>query len=166
MAERGALYQQTIVDHARNPRNFRAMDNASARAEGHNPLCGDHLSIYVRIEGDRLADVAFTGSGCAISKSSASLMTTVLPGKTRTEAMAIFAQFLQMITVAPGNTAEGGCATLPGEEGGCATFSGELETLEALRSVREYPVRVKCATLAWHTLAAAIEGGSQTVTTE
>ena len=150
MTDKRALYDQVIVDHNKSPRNFREMQNATGSARGHNPLCGDILTVYVRMEGDRIADVSFTGSGCAISKSSASIMTSVVKGKTRQEAGDLFVKFHRMVTSDPND----------------ATPAEDLGKLEALRGVREYPVRVKCATLAWHALAAAIEGNDRTVRTE
>ena len=150
MTDKRALYDQVIVDYNKSPRNFREMQNATGSAHGHNPLCGDILTVYVRMEGDRIADVSFTGSGCAISKSSASIMTSVVKGKTRQEAGDLFVKFHRMVTSDPND----------------ATPAEDLGKLEALRGVREYPVRVKCATLAWHALAAAIEGNDRTVRTE
>jgi nitrogen fixation NifU-like protein len=150
MTDKRALYEQVIVDHNKNPRNFREMEDPTGSALGHNPLCGDILTVYVRMEGDRIADVSFTGSGCAISKSSASIMTSVVKGKTRQEAGDLFVKFHRMVTSDLNDAA-------PTED---------LGKLEALRGVREYPVRVKCATLAWHALAAAIEGNDRTVRTE
>lgn len=149
MSELGDLYQEVILDHNRRPRNFRALDEASRRQEGYNPLCGDRLTLYVKVDGDRIADVAFQGSGCAISKASASLMTEAVKGKTVEEARALFGKFHEMVTSPPDSPAEG--------LGKLSVFSG----------VREYPTRVKCASLAWHTLKAAVEAeASGPVTTE
>ena len=149
MSELGDLYQEVILDHNRRPRNFRALDEATQRQEGYNPLCGDRLMLYVKLEGDRIADVAFQGSGCAISKASASLMTEAIKGKTIGEARALFGKFHDMVTSPPDSPAEG--------LGKLSVFSG----------VREYPTRVKCASLAWHTLKAAVDAETAgPVTTE
>lgn len=149
MTDVSELYQEVILDHNRAPRNFRPMPGASREAEGYNPLCGDQLKIWVKLEGDRIADVSFQGSGCAISKASASLMTTVVKGKTRGEAARIFASFHRMVT------GEGGSADdLPAK---LAVFAG----------VREFPSRVKCASLSWHALKAALEAqGESHITTD
>ncbi len=136
------LYQQLIVDHSKSPRNCRVIEGADASAEGHNPLCGDHVTLYVKLEGDRVADISFQGNGCAISTASASLLTEVLRGKTRAEAEDMFASFHDMVT---GQGAPGGGATL----GKLRVFAG----------VAEFPVRVKCATLVWHTMRAALSEG-------
>lgn len=146
---RRALYEQVIIDHNRRPRNFREMENPTARARGYNALCGDQLTVYLKTEGDRIVDVSFLGSGCAISKSSASMMTEALKGKTRKQAEGLFVQFHQMVT---------------GESD--ATVPDDLGQLAALRGVREYPIRVKCATLTWHALLAALAGKGDTVSTE
>ena len=133
------LYQSVILDHNRAPRNFRPMPEASGHGEGYNPLCGDQLSVWLKRDGDRISDVSFQGSGCAISKAAASLMTTVVKGKTVGEAGAIFDSYHRMVT------GQGGPADdLPPK---LAIFAG----------VREFPARVKCATLAWHALKAALE---------
>ena len=150
MSDKRTLYDQVIVDHNKSPRNFREMGAPTASAHGHNPLCGDHLIVYVRMEGERIADVSFTGGGCAISKASASIMTDALKGKTRQEAEALFVKFHQMF-------ASDATDAVPAED---------LGKLEALRGVREYPVRVKCATLAWLALAAALNGEARTIRTE
>ena len=148
MSELGDLYQEVILDHNRRPRNFRTMDQASRTQEGYNPLCGDRLTVYVKLEGDRIADVAFQGSGCAISKASASLMTEALKGKTVTQARALFDEFHQMVTSPP------------------ETAAPDLGKLSVLSGVREYPTRIKCASLPWHTLKAAVAGEHGTVSTE
>ena len=148
MSDLGDLYQEVILDHNRRPRNFRSIDDASRTQEGYNPLCGDRLMLYVKLEGDRIADVAFQGSGCAISKASASLMTEALKGKTVDEARALFEKFHAMVTSSPETTAP------------------DLGKLSALSGVREYPTRIKCASLPWHTLKAAVAGEHGTVTTE
>lgn len=135
------LYQSVILDHNRAPRNFRPMPEATGHGEGYNPLCGDQLSVWLRQDGERITDVSFHGSGCAISKAAASLMTTVVKGKTRAEASAIFDSYHRMVT------GRGGPADdLPPK---LAIFAG----------VREFPARVKCATLAWHALKAAMDEG-------
>ena len=138
MSELSDLYQEVILDHNRRPRNFRQIDEASRRQEGYNPLCGDRLTVYVKLDGDRIADVAFEGSGCAISKASASLMTEALKGRTVDEARELFDKFHDMVTSPPDVAAP------------------DLGKLSVLSGVREYPTRVKCASLAWHTLKAAI----------
>ena len=148
MSDLRELYQQVILDHNKSPRNFRKIENPTRATEGYNPLCGDHLHLYVTLEGERIADVAFEGSGCAISKASASLMTSLLNGKTKAEAEALFQEFHDLITKDETPDLE--------HLGKLAVFSG----------VREYPTRVKCATLAWHTLRAALEGKDDPVTTE
>jgi nitrogen fixation protein NifU and related proteins len=149
MSELSDLYQEVILDHNRRPRNFRTIEDASRRQEGYNPLCGDRLTLYVTLDGDRIADVAFQGSGCAISKASASLMTETLKGKTVAEARALFEKFHDMVTSSPD------------------TEAADLGKLSVLSGVREYPTRVKCASLAWHTLKAAVSGETDApVTTE
>jgi nitrogen fixation NifU-like protein len=141
MSELQELYQSLILDHNRNPRNFGPLDGADRHAEGFNPLCGDQVKVDVKLEGDRVADIKFTGNGCAISKASASLMTTAVKGKTLAEAEALFEGFHGLVT----GTAipEDPKKTL----GKLAIFAG----------VAEFPVRVKCATLAWHTLKDALK---------
>jgi nitrogen fixation NifU-like protein len=148
MSELGDLYQEVILDHNRRPRNFRTIDDANRTQEGYNPLCGDRLTLYVKLDGDRIADVAFQGSGCAISKASASLMTEALKGKTVEEARALFEKFHDMVTSSPD------------------TAAADLGKLSVLSGVREYPTRIKCASLAWHTLKAAVSGEQGTVSTE
>lgn len=142
------LYQEVILDHNRRPRNFGTLPDANRTAEGHNPLCGDRVTVYVRVEGDRVAGISFQGAGCAISTASASLMTEALRGKTLAEAHALFHEFRDLVT----KGADGEAADL----GKLAVFSG----------VREFPIRVKCATLPWHTLEAALEQKDQPVSTE
>jgi len=141
------LYQEVILDHNRRPRNFRTIEGGR-KAEGFNPLCGDRLTIYLRVENGVITDVSFQGSGCAISKASASMMTESIKGKTIPEAEALFGRFQRMITAPPGGPSE------------------QLGKLTALSGVRQFPVRVKCASLAWHTLKAAIENPHETVSTE
>lgn len=148
MADLRELYQEVIFDHNRNPRNFRVMDPADRRADGFNPMCGDKVTVFLRLDGERIADVSFQGSGCAISTASASLMTEALKGRTLAEAEQLFAQFHAAVT-------ESG----DGHE-------HDLGKLEVLAGVREFPARVKCATLAWHTLHAAMHDENQPVTTE
>ena len=150
MGELRDLYQEVILDHSRRPRNFGEPAGANRRAEGYNPLCGDRETIFIRLEDDRLKDVGFQGAGCAISTASASMMTEALKGRTRQEAEALFERFHQLIT--------GADARGPG--------SPELGKLAVFSGVREFPVRVKCATLPWHTLRAALSGEQTTVSTE
>jgi len=141
------LYQEVILDHNRHPRNRRRLDDPQRTAEGHNPLCGDNVTVYLNMQGDIVADVAFEGHGCAISTASASLMTEAVKGKTLVEAEKIFREFQSMVT-----------------ETGEASAYPELGDLEVLAGVREYPVRIKCATLPWHTLHAALQGGGEVST--
>ena len=148
MSDLTELYQEVILDHNRRPRNFRAMSEATRRQEGYNPLCGDRLTLYVKLEGGRISDVSFEGSGCAISKASASLMTEALKGKTVDEARALFDRFHDMVTSPPESPAP------------------EIGKLAVLAGVREFPTRVKCASLAWHTMKAAVAGDEGTVSTE
>lgn len=138
MTDTRELYQLVILDHNRSPRNFRPMEGADREAEGYNPMCGDQLKVWVKLDGERIADVSFHGSGCAISKASASLMTTAVMGRTREEARKLFEGFHQMLTT------ENGGGELPSK---LAVFAG----------VREFPMRVKCATLSWHALKSALE---------
>jgi nitrogen fixation NifU-like protein len=149
MSELTDLYQEVILDHNRRPRNFRTMDQASRRQEGYNPLCGDRLTLYVKLDGNRISDVSFQGTGCAISKASASLMTEALKGKTVDEARSLFDRFHEMVTSSP------------------ETAAADLGKLSVLSGVREFPTRVKCASLAWHTLKAAVsDAGDGPVSTE
>ena len=143
------LYQQLIIDHSKSPRNCRVIEGADATAEGHNPLCGDEVTVYVKLEGDRVSDISFRGNGCAISTASASLLTEVLKGKTREEAEALFRSFHELVT---GGTPDGQGPSL----GKLVVFAG----------VSEFPVRVKCATLVWHTLRAALHQIGEPVSTE
>ncbi len=142
------LYQEVILDHGRRPRNFHRIADASARVEGYNPLCGDHYTLYVKLDGERIADLAFEGSGCAISKASASLMTGALKGKTVADAEDTFRRFHAMVAEGDRSKAEG------------------LGKLAALQGVCQFPTRVKCASLAWHALDAALHGDKRRVTTE
>jgi nitrogen fixation protein NifU and related proteins len=149
MSALNELYQEVILDHNRRPRNFRVIDPASRTQEGYNPLCGDRLTLYVTLEGDVVADVAFQGSGCAISKASTSLMTEAVKGRTVAEARQLFDRFHAMVTTAPDAPVE------------------DLGKLSVLAGVREFPARVKCASLAWHTLKAAVaDDHAGPVTTE
>ncbi len=150
MSDSRALYEQVILDHNKTPRNFGKLADADEKIEGFNPLCGDHFTIYLKMDGDVIEKVAFEGAGCAISKSSASVMTTELTGKTRQEAKAIFEAFHAMVTSSP---------DAPIDE-------GPLGKLRVFSGVREYPVRIKCATLAWHALLAALEGKESSISTE
>jgi nitrogen fixation protein NifU and related proteins len=138
------LYQEVILDHAKKPRNFRVLEDASGQADGWNPLCGDRATIYVRMDGDRLMDVSFKGAGCSISTASASMMTDALKGKTRAEAQELFDRFHALVTRDPQEAGESAAPDL----GKLAVFAG----------VCEFPARVKCASLAWHTLKAALAG--------
>ena len=149
------LYQDIILDHGRHPRNFGALDNPTHLARGHNPLCGDRVTVYLAVEGDRIADVSFEGRGCAISTASSSLMTEVLKGKSIEDARKLFAQFHAKVT--------GGAAEEPPE-----SLQEEVERLEPLTGVKTYPMRVKCATLPWHAFEAALKSGlaGETVKTE
>jgi nitrogen fixation NifU-like protein len=148
MSDLKDLYQEVILDHNRNPRNCYIMDGASCTADGHNPLCGDTVKVYLRIEDGIIEEISFQGQGCAICTASTSLMTESVRGKTVEEAQGLFDEFHQMLT-------------------GVAEEQGlELGKLQVFEGVREYPVRVKCATLAWHTLNAAMEEKSEKTTTE
>lgn len=141
------LYRDVILDHNRQPRNFGQLEGADGRAEGHNPLCGDRLSLSVRLDGERIADIRFEGKGCAISTASASLMTEAVKGKDRGQVQALFARVHALLTQPE------------------ATPDASLGKLAALSGVREFPARVKCASLCWHTLNAALGDGA-TVSTE
>ena len=152
MSDLSDLYQEVILDHNRRPHNFRVIEPASAKQEGYNPLCGDRLTLYLRIDGDVIQDVAFQGSGCAISKASASMMTTAVIGQRPDEAEALFQRLHAVLTDnATPNVGDAGHGL-----GKLAVFVG----------VREFPSRVKCATLAWHTLHAALSGTAEPVSTE
>lgn len=144
-----ALYQELILEHNRKPRNFREMPDADRTIEGRNPLCGDSLTLWVKLENDAIADVSFKGQGCAISKASASLMTAAVKGKTRAEAEDLFGRFHQLVT-----------GTLPESE------QQSLGSLRALGGVSRFPLRVKCASLAWHALHSALESNETEVSTE
>ena len=146
MSDLSELYQEVILDHNRRPRNFHALAEASHSAEGYNPLCGDRLTLYLKVTGDTIEDVSFEGAGCAISKASASLMTDAVKGRTKAEAQALFERFHRMVTTPPDQPVE------------------EMGKLSSLAGVREFPVRVKCASLAWHTLKAAFNNERRTAT--
>lgn len=149
MSELRDLYQDVILEHSKAPRNFRQLPAANHKAEGFNPLCGDRFTIYVTTEGDAIRDITFQGSGCAISKASASMMTQSLKGKNKAEAAKIFERFHKLVT---------------GQES--SNGEAELGKLTVFSGVSEFPVRVKCATLAWHTLQAALEDKQEPVSTE
>ena len=140
MSELSELYQQVILDHNKKPRNFRKLEYANHTAEGYNPLCGDHLTVYLAVEDDAVKEIAFEGSGCAISKAAASMMTQAVKGKSREQAEDLFTEFHSMVT---GELDE-------------ETEENSLGNLKIFAGVREFPVRVKCATLPWHTLHAAL----------
>lgn len=150
MSELNELYQEVILEHSKAPRNYRRPAGTNRTAEGYNPLCGDHFTVFLDMEGEAIRDVGFQGSGCAISKASASMMTQSLKGKTRAEAERLFEQFHGLVTGKQGSSANGS------DLGKLAVFSG----------VCKYPARVKCAILAWHALQAALEGEQQPVSTE
>jgi len=143
------LYQEVIFDHNRNPRNFQVMEDADRKVEGFNPLCGDRLTLYLKMDGDKIIDASFQGSGCAISTASVSLMTEIVKGKTEAEAEELFTQFHEMTT---------------GKEEEVNLEA--IGKLAVLAGVREYPARVKCATLAWHTLDAALKNEQKAISTE
>ena len=148
MTNLDALYQEVILDHNRKPRNFREIENADRRVEGRNPLCGDQVTVFVKLDGDRVSDVSFKGTGCAVSKSSASIMTQTVKGKTVAETRQLFHRFHEMIT---GKMTD--------------AQRGQMGSLAALGGVSKFPLRVKCATLAWHALRSALDNGGE-VTTE
>ena len=149
MGSLSALYQDMILDHNRSPQNYGRLEDANRKVEGHNPLCGDRLTVWLRVDGNRIQDVAFEGSGCAISRASASLMTSSIKGKTRSDVEALFDQFRRLVT---GSLSPDEAKSL----GKLAVFSG----------LSEYPIRVKCATLSWHALKAALAGPETVVSTE
>lgn len=150
MSDLESLYHQLILDHSRSPRNHRPMPDADREAEGRNPLCGDQLHVWLRMEGDRIADVSFVGKGCAISQASASIMTGAVKGKTREEAERLFAQFHDLVT---GRLAPDEASALPARLG---AFAG----------VARFPVRVKCASLSWHALRSALHEDPRPASTE
>ena len=148
MSELSELYQEVILDHNKNPRNFREIENPDKQADGNNPLCGDQLRVFVALDGETISDVAFTGSGCAISKASASMMTQTLKGKTRAEAEVLFDEFHRMVT---------GKLDIEADE-------NRLGKLRIFAGVLEFPARVKCASLSWHTITAALQGEDEVST--
>ena len=148
MSELSELYQQVILDHNKKPRNFHKMESANRTAEGFNPLCGDQLHIYLQVEGDQVKDISFEGSGCAIFKASASMMTQALKGKTKAESEQLFQEFHRLLTGEMDEEVE----------------DSNLGKLRIFAGVREYPVRVKCATLSWHTMLAALRGEEKATT--
>jgi len=155
MADLRELYQEVILEHSKAPRNFRELKTANRKAEGYNPLCGDHFTVYLDLEDNdreasRIRDISFQGSGCAISKASASMMTQSIKGKTREEAQKLFDEFHELVT---------GRASSNGSQ-------SELGKLSVFAGVSEFPLRVKCATLAWHTMRAAMEGQQEPASTE
>ena len=152
MSELRELYQETILDHSRKPRNFGELPAANRKAEGYNPLCGDRATIGLALEGDVIKDIRFKGAGCSIFTASASMMTEALKGKTRAEADALFERFHRLITSDPSRAAE--------------NVAPELGKLAAFSGVCEFPVRVKCASLPWHTLRSALDGEATRVSTE
>lgn len=149
MSDLRELYQEVILDHNKSPRNFRKLEGANRMAEGYNPLCGDHVTVYLHLEGDVIKDISFQGTGCAIAKASASIMTWHLKGKTKGEALLLFERFHQMVT---GNRRTN-------------LDPLEMEELDVFSGVSEFPVRVKCASLAWHALRAALEEREKPVST-
>jgi nitrogen fixation protein NifU and related proteins len=150
MSELRELYQQVILDHNKSPRNYHPMDDATRHVEGYNPLCGDHYTIFVKISGDVIVDVSFQGAGCAISKASASVMSSLVKGRTIAEAEELFGEFHRLVK-----------GEIAGEED-----IERLGKLAAFAGVSEFPARVKCASLAWHTLHAAVQSDATSVSTE
>ena len=150
MSDLSELYQQVILDHNDRPRNFGKLEGANRTADGYNPVCGDQISVYLQLEDGVISNIGFQGSGCAISKASASVMTAGVKGKTTAEAMVLFDRFREMVTGVPDGEVD----------------YRELGKLAVFAGVREFPARVKCATLAWHTLRAALDGDPGTVATE
>jgi nitrogen fixation protein NifU and related proteins len=149
MTASDALYQELILDHNRKPKNYRVMEHADRKVEGNNPLCCDQLTVWLKMEGDKISDVSFQGQGCAISKASASMMTTAVKGKTREEAEVLFDKFHDLVT-----------GKLD------AAHQKELGSLRAFGGVSKFPLRVKCASLSWHTLKSALENSATVVSTE
>ena len=148
MSELSDLYQEVILDHSRHPHNYGAMADATRKAEGYNPLCGDQLTLYLKLDGDQIQDIRFEGNGCAISKSSASVMTDLVKGKSKTEAAALFEKFRQLVTDPSAVKIE------------------DTEKMAVFSGVSEFPGRVKCAVLGWHTLRSALENKAETASTE
>jgi nitrogen fixation NifU-like protein len=151
MDELRDLYQEIILDHNKSPRNFRAIEGATYRLEGYNPLCGDRYTLYVLMDGDVVKDISFEGAGCAISKASASVMSSLVKGKTRQETEVLFERFHDLLTSSEEITPEA---------------TEKLGKLAAFAGVRDFPMRVKCAVLAWHTMHSAMNGKEETVVTE
>ena len=150
MADLRDLYQEVILEHSKQPRNFRSLPEPARKAEGYNPLCGDRFTVFLQMDGDTVRDISFQGSGCAISKASASMMTQAVKGRSRAEAERLFGRFHDLVTGRGAGEKDGD------DLGKLAVFSG----------VSEFPVRVKCATLAWHTLQSALAGKEEAVSTE
>jgi nitrogen fixation protein NifU and related proteins len=150
MGDLSELYQQVILDHNRKPRNFKVLEHPTRKQEGYNPLCGDQFTLYLGMDGDVITEIGFQGSGCAISKASASMMTTMVKGKTKAEAEEMFDEFQRMVR-----------GKLDFE-----STPNHLGRLKIFAGVREFPARVKCASLSWHTLHAALEGADEPVSTE
>tara|TARA_Y100001960_G_C14116326_1_gene560001 strand:- start:63 stop:515 length:453 start_codon:yes stop_codon:yes gene_type:complete len=148
MSELDDIYQEIVLEHSRKPRNFRKIDEADQVQEGYNPLCGDQYTIYISMDGDTVSDISFQGTGCAISKASASMMTEEVIGKTKNQATRIFEAFRSMITKDNENVKE------------------DLGDIEVLQGVSEYPTRIKCATLSWHAMHAAVEDQEGDISTE
>lgn len=149
MADLRELYQEVVIDHSKRPRNFHKLEGANRTAKGYNPLCGDKIALYLKIRDGRVEDASFEGSGCAISTASASIMTEAVKGKTAGEAESLFKNFHELVTT-----------------GASANSGAPLGKLEVFSKVGDYPARVKCATLAWHTLRSALEGGEDVISTE
>ena len=141
------LYQQVILDHSKSPRNFHELEGANRTAQGHNPICGDNITLYLTLDGETIKDISFLGSGCAISKASASILTSALKGKTKAEVKALFEKVHEMVTTG-------------------SAHSEELGKLAVFAGVHKFPARVKCAILPWHAVVAALEGTAEPVTTE
>ncbi|MGH9355162.1 MAG: Fe-S cluster assembly sulfur transfer protein SufU [Terriglobia bacterium] len=150
MSDLRDLYQEVVIDHSKRPRNFRKMADAGHTAQGYNPLCGDKVSVYVKVEDGKVSDVSFEGSGCAISTASASIMTEMVKGRTLEEARSLFDRFHDLVTTG----------------GGLDVHGPALGKLEVFSKLGDYPARVKCATLVWHALRSALEGAAQAVSTE
>jgi nitrogen fixation NifU-like protein len=148
MSELRELYQSVILDHNKRPRNFREPEGANRRADGYNPLCGDKITVYLTVEGDRIVDVGFEGSGCAISRASSSLMTEAIKGRPIAEVERLFDSFHRLVTTEPGRDVD----------------TSGLGKLAVFAGVREFPMRVKCATLAWHAMRSALAGGGEAST--
>ncbi len=149
MSDLRELYQELILDHSKHPRNFHGMPGANRKAVGHNPLCGDRATVYLQVEGDVVKDASFEGAGCSISTASASMMTDAVKGRTVAEALRLFERFHELVTSDPSKAQEA---------------SAELGKLGVFAGVHEFPMRVKCASLAWHTMKAALEGGEKAST--